>query len=65
LSGFLTGITQTVPVNNLPDTQGGNGQWNNPIYMYNDLERRQQVLYERANTPCFIQIRNPVVLMAH
>ncbi|MFZ1072268.1 MAG: hypothetical protein WAO21_02425 [Verrucomicrobiia bacterium] len=66
LSGFLTGITQTVPVNGPPDSgKDIHGNWINPAYTYNDLERRQQILYEDANSSCLFRIRIPVLLVSH
>jgi hypothetical protein len=51
LSGFLTGITVTVPVPG------------NPSYSYNDLERRRQILWGDATSSCILLIRIPVLLM--
>ena len=60
LSGFLTGINNvTIPVNGPPDPNG------NPTYSYNDLERRQQVLWADAHSFCLFFTRVPVILMAH
>jgi hypothetical protein len=59
LSGFLTGTTVTVPVS--PSTQTiPSGP--NPMYMYNDLLRRAQVLSQIATKNCLIIIGNPVLL---
>jgi hypothetical protein len=52
LSGFLTGITVTVPVQ--PSTQTIPPNSPNPQYSFNDLARRAQVLSQIASNNCFI-----------
>lgn len=62
LSGFLTGITVTVPVKPSTQTIPSNSP-PNPVYSYNDLARRAQVLSNIASGNCFIiPILNPVLL---
>jgi len=62
LSGFLTGITVTVPVKSTTQTIPSNLP-PNPVYSYNDLARRAQVLSNTASGNCFIiPILNPVLL---
>jgi hypothetical protein len=64
LSGFLTGINNvTVPVN-APPEPFSNGSYVNPVYSYNDLERRAQVLWDDAHSSCLFRIRIPVILMS-
>jgi hypothetical protein len=50
LSGFLTGITNTVPLNLSTQTIPPNSA--NPVYIYDDLERRAQILSEDASASC-------------
>lgn len=63
LSGFLTGITNTVRLT--PSTQTIPLNSTNPVYIYGDLARRAQILAGDASSSCLTRIGAPVNLSAH